>query len=851
MAGSQQVMNLMVKGLFTNPSQYGSNVPQGALNVANNIVLDRESYAQTRRGFFRYGTSLGVGTSVKEILQFGNDMLVHTDNGNLYYDSDQQGTWVQYPGTYSSPSTDQGSRIRSAESNSNFYFLTSNGTYKLDTLTNTPVKAGAPMGLGGTGSITGTTGFMAAMSNVAYRVVWGYVDANNNEILGAPSERIIVSNNTANTVNVTLTFQIPSGITENWFYQVYRSFESVDLSTPPNDELQQCFEGNPTADDLNGELITIVDSVPDDLLQADLYTNPQSQLGIDQANWQPPFAQDICVYKGYTFFANTRTVHRLNLTLVSSEPPLGMQIGDTVTFTDNSTNASFTLTGASIENQVSGQFEIFNTGDPALDIQNTAQSMVKIANLYTQNNWLDGYYMSDFDDLPGQMLFEKIDLTPETFFVTSSRSTAWSFPVPATGSNSRTTSQNDNLPNRLFYSKFDQPEAVPLVNFIDVGSAKQGISRIIPLRDGLIILKKDGVFRLYGLTAPFTLIPLDNTVEILSDNSAVLLNNNIYFLSDQGVVAASNNGVQILSRPIETDLLQLSTADNFPTFPDVSFAVSYESDRKYILGMQGVGTDTTCPQQYTYNYITQAWTRWTRSMNCGMVNIRDDKLYYGGPDDPTFGAYVFVERKTYSNSDYADEDYDINITGFSGTIVSLETTDNVAVGNTIYQSVDRQAVITTIVNPTTVLVDTVITWVLGAATLYIQIQDELETIQLDCQNPGIMKHFRSVSYVFSDTNFNELDIIYTTDTSSTQFPQTILNNSQASWGFFSWGAEPWGGLVGGKKRIETKVPRAAQRADWVTINIKSAKSFSSFGLSGFSIVYTAMNERRGGNNASR
>jgi hypothetical protein len=850
MAGSQQVMSLMVKGLYTNPSQYGANVPEGAVNVANNIVLDRESYAQTRRGFHRYGTSLGVGNSVKEILQFANDMIVHTDNGNLYYDSDQKGTWVQYPGTYSSPSTDQGSRIRAGQSNSNFYFLTSNGAYKLDTLTSTPVKAGAPKGLGGEGVITGTTGFMSANSNVAYRIVWGYIDANNNEILGAPSERIIVSNNTANTVNVTLTFQIPNGVTTNWFFQVYRSFESVDLATPPNDELQQCFEGNPTADQLNGELITITDATPDDLLQTLLYTNP-SQQTIDQANWQPPFAQDITVYKGYTFYSNTRTVHRLNLTLVSSEPPLGLQIGDTITFTDNSTGHSFTLTGANIENQVTGNFQIFNTGDPALDIQDTAQSIVKILNLNSNAQWLNAYYMSDFNQLPGQMLFEKVDLTPETFFVTSSRSTAWSFPVPATGSNNRTTSQNDNLPNRIYYSKFDQPEAVPLLNFIDVGIENQPIRRVIALRDGLIILKKDGVFRIYGLTAPFTLIPLDNTVEILSDNSAVLLNNNVYFLSDQGVVAASNNGVQIVSRPIETDLLQLSTTDNFPTFPDVSFAVAYESDRKYILGMQGVGTDITCPQQYTYNYITQAWTRWTRSMNCGMVNIRDDKLYYGGPDDPTFGAYVFVERKTYTNNDYADEDYTINIVNFSGTVVTLDTTSNVAVGNTIFQSIDRQAVITQIVNPTTILVDTVITWNLGAATLFIQIQDELETIQLDAKNPGIMKHFRSISYVFSESNFDNLNITYSTDTSNTQYVQTIPNKAQAAWGFFNWGSEPWGGLVGGKKRIETKFPKGAQRCDWVTINIQSAKAFSSFGLSGFSIVYTTMSERRGGNQATR
>lgn len=851
MPGSQQQQELQVAGLYTNPSQFGTNVPEGALNIADDIVIDRESIAATRRGFLRYGTSLGMGNDVKEIMQYANNLIIHTSNGTLYYDSDSNGTWVPYPGVYSSPSQNSGSRIRSAESNKDFFFLTSNGCFVLDSLTSVPQKAGAPKGFGGVGQTTGSTGFMANSTNVAYRIVWGYTDANNNLILGAPSERIIVSNNSGNTANVTLTFQIPNQVTTTWFYQVYRSFESANLATPPNDELQQCFEGNPTTAQLTGELITITDNLPDDLLQTALYTNEsQNPLGIDIANWQPPFANDIQVYKGFTFYANTRSLQSLNLTLVSSEPPLGLQVGDTVTF-QSVGGPSFTLSGAAVENQTTGAFQIFNTGDPAIDIQNTAQSLVKICNLFTSNMFVDAYYMSDFEDLPGQMLFQEQTLTAAAFFVTTSRSTAWSFPIPATGNTNQTLSQNDISPNRVFYSNFDEPGAVPLISFIDVGSATQPISRILALRDGLIFLKKDGVYRLSGQTpGQFVVAPLDNTVQILADNSAVLLNNQVFFLSDQGIVAASDNGVQILSRPIETTILQLTSPDNFPNFADITFAVTYQSDRKYILGMQSTNTDVQATQEYVFNYITDGgrgdWTRWTRAMTCGLVNIADDKLYYGAASDPMFGGFVFVERKTYTNADYADEEFTATITGSSSFVVNLTDTSQILAGYTLFQSTDQQADVVTVVNSTTVIVDVVINWTMGPVTVFTPVTSVIETIQLDCKNPGIMKHIRSISYIFSDANFNNLNIVYTTDVSENDFVSVLNNKSSAIWGLFPWGGKPWGAVLGGKKRIPAKPPRSAQRCNWITINMTNSKAFTSFSFSGYSLVYTTMSERMGG-----
>jgi len=276
---SNQSQTLKVRGLFTNPSQFGE-VPEGALKQADNVVIDRESIVISRRGMARFGDSFG-STSVRSMFQYSNDMIINTANDGLYYDSDQAGTWVQYLGTYQSPSTEIGSRIRSAEANKNIYYTTRNGIYKSDALTVAPFEAGAPKGLGGYGVVSSTPGFLDADANVAYRFVWGYKDLKNNLILGPPSERVVVSNTTVSTYNTTLTFQIPEGIDTTWFYQVYRSYATIGTDNPPNDELYLVGEFNPTSGEISAGFITYNDDRPDSLFGPALYTSPSEQ-GIDR-----------------------------------------------------------------------------------------------------------------------------------------------------------------------------------------------------------------------------------------------------------------------------------------------------------------------------------------------------------------------------------------------------------------------------------------------------------------------------------------------------------------------------------------------------------------------------------------
>jgi hypothetical protein len=231
------------------------------------------------------------------------DTLIVHDDTSLKYDSDGAGTWVAYSGTFNAPGD---YRMKFAESNKNLYFTTALGIAKLDAVAGTPRQAGVPQALGGSGATTGATGYMTNNTNVAYRITWAYEDANHNLIEGAPSQRITVTNATGGTRDVALTFLIPSEITVNYVYRIYRSPLTSATSIEPIDDMQLVVEKNPTAGQIVAKVVTVTDLTPDALKGAALYTG-SNQEGIAQANARPPLAQDMALYKGSMLYANTES----------------------------------------------------------------------------------------------------------------------------------------------------------------------------------------------------------------------------------------------------------------------------------------------------------------------------------------------------------------------------------------------------------------------------------------------------------------------------------------------------------------------------------------------------------------
>jgi hypothetical protein len=826
MAGSQ-FLDLKAKGLYTFSNPLSSAVPQGSFADVSNVVVDRNEIIEPRRGFAQYGNPFGDGTDrAKQLINYKDVILRHVLTQIQY---DVNGVFTAFSG----PAINEigQTRIKSIEANGNLYFCAATGIKKISAKTASDFPNIAITEAGGVKALDvnampnySSAGFLVPNSKVAYRIVWGYRDLNDNLILGSPSSRTVVVNpSLTDSAIVDLSFGIPADIQNTtFFYQVYRTgvFAGAvppDVAVPeepadPGDEMYLVFEDNVTSAQLTAGEIVVQDITPEDFRKngALLYTNPTSGEGIESANEKPPFATDISLYKNYTFYANTKTVQRLNLAFLSvvdfvsntstfvisdgittntylfqgsvetytvdytglvitdlynaapgtakyftldsssdersyyvwfsqsvddQDPLIAGKLGikvnilaaDTVsqaidkqiaavglaTSDFNISRAGTVVTVVCANNgavtdvptdNIGSSFAIskdgLGTGQDAAakkiflprvptgiengpttsqQLEQVARSLVSVLNL--EDDIVYAYYTSGFNDVPGQVLLEQQDTTGRAFYLNSNQGQEFNPTVPTSGSG--VISTNEVSPNRLYYSKLQQPEAVPIANYLEIGPKDREIKRIIALRESLFIFKEDGIYRLSGDSSDsFIVNPFDFSAQVLAADTAVVLNNQIYALSTQGVIQVTDTGVSVISRPIENLLLKI-TRQTF-NFKTASFGVTYETDRSYMLFTVSDPNDTVATQCFRYNTFTNSWTRWDVTKTCGIVNFADDKLYLGAGDINS----IEKERKTLTRTDHADREYTLQvlIDGVDGTTLKLNSVAQAEVGDVLIQT---------------------------------------------------------------------------------------------------------------------------------------------------------------------
>lgn len=890
------------RGLHTSNNELTE--PEGALDIADNVVIDFDDILECRRGYKLYGDVLGDDTErVKQLMIYKDRIIRHY--GSLLEFDDGSGSFTQFNGTYDELVS--GLRIKYLESNGNLYFTTDEGIKKISALVDSDIAAdsieesGVPRGLDLEAELVfSDIGYLPSLSVVAYRVVWGKRDNNNNLILGFPSQRKVISNTTdgtyAKAANVKLNFPIPDGVDQDNFYQVYRSsyVTAASLATLdeaiPNDEMQLVYEENVTSSDMANDFIEYTDELSEDFKDsgAFLYTNEITGEGILQANSKPPLARDIAQFRNSVFYANTKTEHFTQLSVLSADGVSGYEValgnedivrrykfggatqeqtisctyplsdsdyfvlysaedeikyvvwydtsgsaaapnrtttedsilikvdisgagnatdvasttaselaalsdfinttnsgsdlnivlskagsttaasdgnttggtvGDATGFTFNSpSNVGYGEGGyyvdiASVDTSnpiqittssdhglydtqliylsgnsevTAGYYEVTRVSSTEFTIpfdnsagagsatdgsvfsanvvasslasvsqaiDETARSLIKVINSDNDSPTY-AYYTSTNETLPGLIEIRNKTLEDKDFYLSVDNSaiankfspTLTVIASPTTSNITTSTTFSDNLesPNRIYFSKISQPEAVPLLNFIEVGPKDEPIERIVALRDNLFVFKEDAIYIVTGATAPnFGARLFDNSTFILAPDSAEVLNNQIYLLTSQGVSAVSETGVSVISRPIEREILNLTT--NNYDYKYTTFGLTSESDRAYHLWMPTLTTDTVATQCYRYNTFTRSWTRWTKTNTCGVLNPGDDKIYLGAGDV----AYLEQERKNKERQDYSDREYDLSFpNGFfrgSGTELSISSTAQAEVGDVVWQ----------------------------------------------------------------------------------------------------------------------------------------------------------------------
>lgn len=824
-----QLANL---GLFTFTNLIGQ-APPGAMTVAQNIVIDKPGVAETRRGFGQFGTVLSGG--INKIFGFQNRLLVHHGT-SIAYDSTGSGGWIDYGGTFSPPT---GDKIRAIEANSNFYFTTNNGIYKIDSLTNNPYLSGSPAALDLTAALAGAgSGFLNASSQCAYRITWLYTDANNNEIEGTPSMAFTLSNNGGTGDNGVVTFTVPNNITTSYFYRIYRTLQTNSLSITPSDTFQLAYQAQVTAAQIAALQVSVTDITPDTLLGQLLYTSPGAE-GEFQTNDTPPLAYDICTFQGMTFYANCSLKAQLYITLISVGAPNGIQVGDTLSFS----TGGFVLTGAAAQNDAALQFKVVTTGTVSQNIDATARNIVEVINRNPVYG-IYAYYVSGFNQLPGQILVAVQNLSLGGFWVNSSRGGAFSPVIPASANTY--IALTNSVQNGIYVSKINQPESVPLSNLFFVGNSDQPIYRVFPLRDAVIVQSKGGVFRITG-TSPsnLTIAPFDNTVIQFGKDTGVTLNNSVYSYTTQGIMSVTESGAQIMSRNVEGDLLTLSAPNVFTNFTSLAFGISYESDRKYILGLGANSSDTVSTEQYVYNWITQAITTWNLSVTCGFVNPFNNLLYFGGSD-----GQVLQERKNYNITDYADREWSVTISGATGKVVTLNDVSNAAIGYSLAQNISGGQVglmsvitgIDTINN--TVTLELSLPWTNGSAIIAQPITQSLTYAPLTCGYPNFIKKFQPVlSFVFGQSGFTKATVGFSTDFYQNIENVTLLPKFSGGWGTFPFGTVAFGVSATYLQGIPTFLTKNTFMAHWLNISVTMGRAFENMELNGIYAFYDIFGER--------
>lgn len=829
-------LTLKARGLYTYADTLGS-VPEGSLNTAKNVVLDKNDIITPRRGYEALqGSITGTIGSLHEYADGTTQHLIaHRNNTTLSKYDDTGHTWSDFTGTYSNPSS--ANAIRTAEANKNLYFATSQGVQKLDSITGTPIDAGAPEALNIFVQAETTNGPVPAHNSIAYRVVFGYTDANDNLILGAPSSPLIYDNTDAvNSKYVTVRAMIPTPpVASGWFIQLYKTtiipFIGANPSNP-GDEMQLALKQDLVAGDITNKYIDLIDKTDDDLRGASLYTNA-TQEGPDRANAQPPQCVDIALFQSYMFYANTERKYEQIITLLGVNfggSTGGLALNDTIIIN------GVTYTAKATENIAANEFAFGADSSASQRIETTALSLINVINNSASNTALWAIYTSGENDLPGQMKIIERDYGSATAFtlISSATSTTFSPDISSTQ-----TSTSEKKPNRLYYSKFQEPEAVPVLSFFDVGAANSAIIRILPIQSTLLVFKSEGIFRVTGTTAStFQITLLDNTTILLAPETLVAINNTATGLFNQGVAQVSAAAVQIISRPIEGTLLQIRGAigNNISK----AFGISYESDRKYLLAIPQIATDTTNTIVYVFNNVTTSWTTYDLAKTAGIVRKFDDKLYWGQV------GKISKERKTYDETDFADESI-VTVTSavnVTKTILSIDVISSARTGYLYYESPSKFSVISYVdlVNGQITVQDP-LNWSTGTFQILPYISTDIEWNPITAQSPHVLKQW-SECVLLAESPVSDANMYFKTIISGDFEGVMFQDQTIGLWGLFPWGQVPWGGEPM-RARYRTYIPRNKQKDTLIIPRLTQNTVFSHFEIAGLGFYYRVISNRSG------
>jgi hypothetical protein len=641
----------------------------------------------------------------------------------------------------------------------------------------------------------------------------------------------IAAQDFSSTRSVNTTVYLPNTASTTNFVRLYRSDAVVaDPSNgvfTPSDDMYLAYE-TPflTAGELAAGYLNILDITPESMLGDPLDTSANIGAGILQAAYQPPIASDMCYWDDRMWFGNTSSLNRLSISLIGTGTPNGLQEDDTVTITDGVTSVDYTAKAAG---GAYPNFQLFTAGTPSENIKLTSQALIQAINLYSGSPNIYAYYASTDTGIPGSILLEERSIgSVYAIFATASRATCWNPPLPTSGNTIR--SDNNHQPHGLSYSILGVPDAVPLVNYMLIDSANYAILAIKPLANKLYVFKENGIWFIYG-TYPYVAQKL-SAARLIGIDSVGLLGEKLYAFTDQGMVCIGDSGVEVLSIPIESDIMRLFDAQLSVT-KTLSFGIGYESDRRYICWVPGTSGNSYTPTGWVYSTLSQGWTQYNFGVYCADIKLETDMLYVA----PTDTNQLLVERKSHTSADYCDRATQNTIVSVNSTSqqVVLEHTTEIEAGDAILDTEGTYLTImdvSTATNTVTLLdVGSLAASVGSTRYVYQGIPCSVRLNPITQGDPAYLKNFRQASLLFGVREPHTASVAFKTEISAGDQLIPVFTHQ---YGIPPYGDAPWGDPNEKLLRIQP-LPSDKQVCAQLTVGVDICQAGKKFQLIGIAV----------------
>jgi hypothetical protein len=265
-------------------------------------------------------------------------------------------------------------------------------------------------------------------------------------------------------------------------------------------------------------------------------------------------------------------------------------------------------------NSAGGTYPIFlvSAADPERTARDLAAVISETSSTVFAYGIEDPYAPTDIfgNATKGTIVIRSVALDDSQWAVTSTRTGALSYPVNSSGG---VLVDRENRPNQLYYSKPNEPEHVPEINFVTIGSESEPIVALAPLRAALLVFKTDGIYRVTGSPPDGWRVDLlDPVLRPLRAECVDILGESAVAWTQHGVVLVDEGGVRNISEGLVSEALE-PTEQRAMTYGATlysPFVAANNNDGYVLVGVPSNATNAYASTLYCWSKNTNAWSTW-------------------------------------------------------------------------------------------------------------------------------------------------------------------------------------------------------------------------------------------------